>query len=52
MKYASICIALAIIAATCSVQAASEPKQADIKSADRLFEAGKFDDGKGVEKLI
>jgi predicted aspartyl protease len=44
MKYASICIALAIVAATCSVQAASEPKQADIKSADRLFEAGKFDE--------
>jgi hypothetical protein len=44
MKYASICIALAAIVAPCgfSGQATSEPKQAEIDSADRLFEVGKF----------
>jgi cytochrome c-type biogenesis protein CcmH/NrfG len=44
MKYASICIALAVIVAPCSFsgQAASQPKQAEIDSADRLFEVGKF----------
>ena len=41
MKYASICIALAVIVATCFPgQATSEPNQSD--AAARLFEAGKF----------
>ena len=44
MKHASICVALALIVAPCSFlgQAASEPAQADIDSANRLFEVGKF----------
>ena len=44
MKYASICVALAVIVAPWgfSGQAASEPKPSDIESANRLFEAGKF----------
>jgi len=44
MKYAGICIALAVMVAPCSVlgQAAFEPNQADIESANRLFEGGKF----------
>jgi predicted aspartyl protease len=44
MRYASICLALAVIAATfgLSGQAASERQQPDIKSADQLFAAGKF----------
>lgn len=44
MKYASICIALAVIVAPCSFsgQATSEPKQSEIDSANRLFEVGKF----------
>src|SRR5271169_4467437 len=44
MKPATICIALAVILAPCSFsgQAASRPKQSEIDSADRLFEAGKF----------
>ena len=44
MKYASICIALAAIVAPCSFsgQATSQPKQAEIDSADQLFEVGKF----------
>ena len=44
MKYASICIALAAIVAPCSFsgQATSQPKQAEIHSADQLFEVGKF----------
>ena len=43
MKYASICIAFALIAATCGFpgQATSEPNQA-IESAAQLFKAGKF----------
>jgi predicted aspartyl protease len=44
MKYASICIALAVIVAPCSFsgQATSQPEQAEIDSANRLFEVGKF----------
>ncbi len=43
MKYASICIALALIVATCFPgQATSEPNQSDADSAAQLFEAGKF----------
>ena len=43
MKYASICIALALIVATCFPgQATSEPKQSDADSAAQLFKAGKF----------
>ena len=39
MKYASICIALAVIVAPCSFsgQAASQPKPSEIDSANRLF---------------
>ena len=44
MKYASICIALAVMVAPCgfTAPAASQPKPSEIESADRLFEAGKF----------
>ncbi len=44
MKSVRICIALAVILLPCgfSGPASSEPKQADINSADRLFQAGKF----------
>src|SRR4051812_45079413 len=43
MKYASVCIALVVIIAPYSLgQATSQPKQADIDAADRLFHAGKF----------
>ena len=44
MKFASICIAFAVIAAPCgfSAKAASEPSQAQIESANRLFQSGKF----------
>jgi Tfp pilus assembly protein PilF len=43
MKYASICIAIALIVATCfQGQATSEPKQSDADSAAQLFKAGKF----------
>jgi thioredoxin-like negative regulator of GroEL len=44
MKYAGVCIALAVMVAPCSFSgpAASEPNQADIESANRLFESGKF----------
>jgi predicted Zn-dependent protease len=43
MKYASICIALAVIVATCFPgQATSEPTEPDADSAAQLFEAGKF----------
>jgi hypothetical protein len=44
MKSARICIALAVILAPCgfSGQAASQPKQSEIDSANRLFQAGKF----------
>ena len=44
MKSARLCIALAAILLPCgfSGPASSEPKQADIDSANRLFQAGKF----------
>jgi predicted Zn-dependent protease len=44
MKYASICIVLALILAPCSVsgQVVAQPEQADIDAANRLFETGKF----------
>ena len=43
MKYASLCMALALIVATCFPgQATSEPNQSDANSAAQLFEAGKF----------
>ena len=44
MKYASICVALAVIVAPwCfSGQATSQPKLSEIDSANRLFEVGKF----------
>lgn len=44
MKYARICIALAVIVAPCSFsgQATSQPKQSEIDSANRLFHVGKF----------
>jgi predicted Zn-dependent protease len=44
MKPATICIALALVLAPCSFsgQAASRPKQSEIDSANRLFQAGKF----------
>jgi Aspartyl protease/Tetratricopeptide repeat len=44
MKLVRTCILLALILAPCSFpgQAAPEPKQAEIDSANRLFQAGKF----------
>jgi predicted aspartyl protease len=43
MKFASICIALVLIVATCFPgQAASEPNQSGADSATQLFKAGKF----------
>jgi predicted aspartyl protease len=43
MKYASICLVLALIVATCFTgEAMSEPDRSEADSAARLFEAGKF----------
>src|SRR5690242_16953086 len=44
MKFAGICAALVMVIGSCSflAQAVSPPKQSDIASADRLFQAGKF----------
>lgn len=44
MKTASLCIALALIVSPCSLagQAVAEPKQADVESANLLFQSGKF----------
>src|ERR1700730_7253380 len=43
MKYASICLALAVIVAcSFSGQATSQPKPSEIDTANRLFEVGKF----------
>jgi hypothetical protein len=43
LKYASICIALALIAGTCFPgQATSEPNRSEADSAAQLFKAGKF----------
>ena len=44
MKFAGICAALAVVIGSFSSmpQAAPQPKQSEIASADRLFQAGKF----------
>jgi hypothetical protein len=43
MKSAWICIALAVVLAVCSFSGqASQPRQSEIDSADRLFQVGKF----------
>lgn len=44
MKFARACVVLAAIIAFCSFsgQAAAQPKQADIDTANRLFQMGKF----------
>jgi len=44
MKFARTCVVLAAIIAFCSFsgQAAARPKQADIDTANRLFQTGKF----------
>jgi tetratricopeptide (TPR) repeat protein len=44
MKFASICIAFAVIVTPCgfSGKAASEPSQAQIEAANLLFQSGKF----------
>ena len=44
MRFARTCVALAAIIASCgfSGPAASEPKQSEIHSADRLFQVGRF----------
>jgi hypothetical protein len=43
MKYASICIAFAVVLATCLAgQVLSQPKESEIDSANRLFQAGRF----------
>src|SRR5882724_11182852 len=44
MKFARTCVVLAAIIAFCSFsgQAAAQPKQADIDTANRLFQMGKF----------
>src|SRR6266446_1286325 len=44
MKFARTCVVLAAIIAFCSFsgQAAAQPKQADIDTANRLFQTGKF----------
>lgn len=44
MKFARLCVALAVILSPCSFSgpASSEPKQADIDSANGLFQIGKF----------
>jgi cytochrome c-type biogenesis protein CcmH/NrfG len=46
MKSARTCIVLAIIIASCNLlgQAAPQPTQSGIESADRLFQLGKFAD--------
>jgi thioredoxin-like negative regulator of GroEL len=55
MKSASTCIALAAIIASCSVsgQATSPPQQAEIDSADQLFQVGKFAEaGKLYSRMV
>jgi predicted aspartyl protease len=54
MKCASLSIAIAVIVALCGFlgQAASEPKQSEIDSADRLFKAGKFAEAGDLYKQI
>jgi predicted aspartyl protease len=54
MKCASLSIAIAVIVALCGFlgQAASEPKQSEIDSADQLFKAGKFAEAGDLYKQI
>src|SRR6266511_1207970 len=55
MKFATTCITLAVVIASCSLpgQAASEPKQPGIESADQLFQTGKFADaGKLYAQIV
>jgi tetratricopeptide (TPR) repeat protein len=54
MKPATICIALALVLAPCSFsgQAASRPKQSEIDSANRLFQAGKFAEAGKLYSLL
>lgn len=44
MKYANVCLALAVTVALCSFsgQVASQPKPPEVDAANRLFEVGKF----------
>jgi cytochrome c-type biogenesis protein CcmH/NrfG len=48
MTLIRICAALAVVAAawSFSVQARSQTNQSDIQTADRLFKAGQFDEGR------
>ena len=52
MKYARICLALAVIVAPSGVpgQAASEPNQAEMESANRLYEGGKFAEAGAISR--
>jgi hypothetical protein len=54
MKCASLSVAIAVIVALCGFlgQAASEPKQSEIDSADQLFKAGKFAEADDLYKQI
>jgi predicted aspartyl protease len=53
MKHASLCIALALIGATCfPAQATSETIQSNADSAARLFEAGKFTEARDIYARI
>ena len=55
MKLARTCIVLAITIASCNLlgQAAPQPTQSGIESADRLFQAGKFTEaGKLYSRLV
>jgi predicted Zn-dependent protease len=55
MKFARTCIALAAVIAPggFSGQATPQPKQSEIDSADRLFQAGKFADaGKFYSQIV
>jgi tetratricopeptide (TPR) repeat protein len=52
MKFARICIVLAIIVVAPSWPASSQPKQAEIDSANALFQGGKFAEaGKLYEEI-
>jgi predicted aspartyl protease len=53
MKYASICIALALIVATCFPgQAMSESNQSDADTGAQLFKAGKFTEARDIYARI
>jgi len=55
MKFARTCIALAAITAVANVseQGTPQPKQSEISSANRLFQAGKFvEAGKLYSKVV